>query len=145
MTPNKSKKYTLSSREKETIIEAIVSFFNAGVEDAAFVYLFGSFASNEEFSDIDLGIVTLDPVNKPLDFELELESTLERIIKYPVDVRILNKAPFSFIQNVIRNGKVILDRDPNRRADFESNVLKQYFDFSRFRDQYLREVLNAPV
>ena len=138
-------KHSLSAKEKERIVEAIVSFFNAGVEDIVFVYLFGSFAGDGKFSDIDLGIVTFEHVQKPLDFELEFESRLERILKYPVDVRILNKAPFSFIQNVIRNGRVILDRDPTRRSDFESNALKQYFDFSRFRDQYLKEVLNAPI
>lgn len=137
--------HSLSGKEKERIVEALVSFFNAGFEDVAWVYLFGSFAGDGKFSDIDLGIVTFKHFQKPLDVELELESRLERIFKYPVDVRILNKAPFSFIQNVIRKGQVILDRDPTMRADFESNVLKQYFDFSRFRDQYLKEVINAPI
>ena len=30
-------------------------------------------------------------------------------------------------------------------ADFESYVLKKYFDFARFRRRYLSEVINAPI
>jgi predicted nucleotidyltransferase len=141
MQPN----HTLPPKEKERIVNEIVSFFNGQVEDAAIVYLFGSFVGDGKFSDVDLGIVTFKRVQRLLDVELEIESRLERIIKCPADVRVLNNAPVSFIQNVIRSGRVILDRDPSLRADFEGNALKQYFDFSRFRDQYLKEVLNAPI
>jgi hypothetical protein len=84
-------------------------------------------------------------LNKPLDFELELENRLEKAIKYPVDVRILNRAPISFSQNVFRTGRVIIDKNPNMRADFEGRILKQYFDFSPFQQRYLQEVTNAPV
>lgn len=47
--------------------------------------------------------------------------------------------------NVIRSGRPIVDKDPNLRADFETRILKHYFDFSPFQRRYLREVLNAPV
>jgi len=80
-----------------------------------------------------------------LNFELDLENKLEKIVKYSVDVRVLNRAPLSFSQNVIRQRKVILDKDPNLRADFEGQILKQYFDVAYFQRQYLQEVANAPV
>jgi len=80
-----------------------------------------------------------------LSFELETEGKLQSIIKCPVDVRILKQAPISFSQNVIRTGRIIIDKDPNLRADFETRILKQYFDFSPFQRRYLREVTNAPV
>jgi hypothetical protein len=38
-----------------------------------------------------------------------------------------------------------LDKDPNLRADFEGQILKQYFDVAYFQRQYLQEVANAPV
>ncbi len=145
MKPLNSKKHPLSKQEKEAIIETIVSLIKTVSDNIAWVYLFGSFIDEGVFSDIDLGVVTVTDVKKPLDDELNLESGLERKINYPVDVRILNKAPISFTQNVIRKGRVIMESDPTRRADFESNVLKQYFDFAYFRDQYLKEVVNAPV
>jgi hypothetical protein len=63
----------------------------------------------------------------------------------PVDIRILNRAPISFCQNVIREGKVILDKNPDERAFFQGLILKKYFDFEPFRRRYLREVVNAPI
>lgn len=108
-------------------------------------YLFGSFIAADSFSDIDLGVIIKTDFANLMLFEFELENRLEKICSHPVDVRVLNRAPLSFCQNVIRHGKVILDRDPNLRADFEGNIRKQYFDFSRFRKQYLREAVNAPI
>jgi hypothetical protein len=63
----------------------------------------------------------------------------------PVDVRVLNGAPLSFQYHVIKDGQVIVDHNPDIRADYEGRVLKQYFDFSRFRMRYLKEVMHAPL
>lgn len=138
-------KHTLTMSGKEKIIEEISSYLFQSHDEILTVYLFGSFISARSFSDIDIGIVTMMDLSQPLDFELELENRLENVIKYPVDVRILNQAPISFSQNVFRNSRVIIDRNPNMRADFEGKVLKQYFDFSPFQKRYLEEVSNAPI
>ena len=78
-------------------------------------------------------------------YEFELEIKLEELVKFSVDVRVLNKAPITFVQNVIRHGIIIIDNKPNIRADFESYILRKYFDFAPFRRQYLAEVVNAPL
>jgi len=138
-------KYTLTKSEKEKIIKEISSHLFQVHAEILFVYIFGSFISMRSFSDIDVGIVTMMDLSKPLAYELELENRLEKTIKYPVDVRILNQAPISFSQNVFRTGRVIIDKNPNIRADFEGRILKQYFDFLPFQQRYLQEVKNAPV
>jgi len=140
-----NKKQYLKASEKDHIVSTISSHLQREYEDITTAYLFGSFVKEEAFSDIDVGILMNIDLERPLEYELELESRLERILKYPVDIRIINGAPLSFCQNVIRQGKVIVDRDPNLRADFEGHILKQYFDFAPFRRQYLAEVKNAPV
>ena len=137
--------HTLIRSEKEKIIQIISSHLFQQYDEILAVYIFGSFISERHFSDIDIGIITAMDLNKPLDFELKLENRLEKLIKYPVDVRILNRAPISFSQNVFRTGRVIIDKNPNMRADFEGRILKQYFDFSPFQQRYLQEVTNAPV
>lgn len=137
--------HTLSRSEKEKVIQIISSHFFQQYDEIFAVYIFGSFISERHFSDIDIGIITAMDLSKPLDFELKLENRLEKLIKYPVDVRILNRAPISFSQNVFRTGRVIIDKNPNMRADFEGRILKQYFDFSPFQQRYLQEVTNAPV
>lgn len=138
-------KHNLKTFQKERVIEVISSYLNSEHEEVVVAYLFGSFITAEFFSDIDIGIIADKDLDRPLDFEFYLENKIERIAKYRADIRLLNKAPLSFCQNVVRYGRVIVDRDPNLRADFEGKILKQYFDFSPFRRRYLNEVLNAPV
>jgi predicted nucleotidyltransferase len=137
--------HTLNRSEKEKVIQIISSHFFQQYDEIIAVYIFGSFISERKFSDIDIGIISAMDLSKPLDFELNLENRLEKLIKYPIDIRILNRAPISFSQNVFRTGRVIIDKDPNLRADFQGRVLKQYFDFAPFHQRYLQEVTNAPV
>ena len=141
----KKKKYTISKSKRVRIAGNISSYLEENLAGITTVYLFGSFAEDTPFSDIDLGVLIKNDLERAIFFEFELENRLEKIFRYSVDVRILNRAPLSFCQNVIRHGKVILDRDPNLRADFEGNIMKQYFDYSRFRKQYLKEAVNAPI
>ena len=137
-------KHSLEPIQKENIIKDIVSALTKH-DEIVLAYVFGSFVHSGHFSDIDLGILVKEKLVTPLNIELKLEIALEDIVHYPVDVRILNHAPLSFCQNVIRYGRVVLERDANLRADFTGNILKQYFDFAPFRRRYLREVANAPI
>ena len=138
-------KYSITKSEKFRISKKISSYLVHKRKDITFAYLFGSFVSENYFSDIDLGILVGRKSLSALDLEIELERELEQVVRYHVDARVLNNAPISFCQNVIRSGELLLDRDPNMRSDFEGNVLKQYFDFSRFRRRYLSEVIHAPI
>jgi predicted nucleotidyltransferase len=138
-------KHYLSFPEREIVIETISTYLIKHYEEIASAYVHGSFITGESFTDIDIAIITKIELDRPLNFELDLEIKLERIVKYQLDVRIINNAPLSFCQNVIRYGKVIVEREPNQRADFEGLILRQYFDFSPFRRLYLDEVINAPV
>jgi hypothetical protein len=137
-------KHTLEHPLKESIIKDI-SVALDGHKEIILAFVFGSFIQSDTFADIDIGVLTREELNSTLDFELDLETEIEDILHYPVDIRVLNGAPLSFTQNVIRSGRVVLDRDPNLRAEFAGNILKRYFDFSPFRHRYLKEVRNAPI
>ena len=137
--------HSLEATGKENIIKTISSYLCKNVEETIFAYLFGSFVTEGPFSDIDLGVFTIPELNRSLSYELNLEGKLERVVKYLVDVRVLNGAPLSFCFNVIRYGKLIVDRNRNLRTDFESRILRQYFDFAPFRRRYLAGVTDAPL
>jgi len=141
----KKHKHSIQPDQKEKLAVTISSFLERNFKEIVVAYLHGSFATSLFFSDIDLGIITQNDLEKTLNFEFDLENRLEKIVKYSVDVRVLNRAPLTFCQKVIRQKNVILDRDPNLRADFEGRILKQYFDVAYFHRQYLKEVANAPV
>ena len=138
-------KYSIDSQKKAEITQKTAMVLKRHCKAMVAVYLFGSFVTDEPFSDIDIGILLSESNRQTLNAELDLESQLEKIIKYPVDVRILNTAPLSFVRNVIKNGRLIVDINPTFRSDFESLTARKYFDFSRFRKRYLEDVCNAPI
>ena len=141
---NKIKKHSITAPEKEEVVKTISANLRQHEEIYA-AYLFGSLVNGQSFGDIDLAILLQNEPENLLECELEFEIKLEELVKFSVDVRVINKAPVSFVQNVIRHGKVIIDSKPNIRSDFESYILRKYFDFSSFRRRYLTEVGNAPV
>jgi uncharacterized protein len=140
----KKTKYSTTKQEKKVFVDALSACMLQHGEIYA-AYLFGSFVTEKSFADVDLGVLLRRESEDMLEYEIELESKLEKLARFRLDVRVLNKAPISFAQNVIRYGRLILDREPNMRSDFESYVLKKYFDFVRFRRMYLAEVINAPL
>ena len=141
---SKEKKYSITKKKKNEIIN-IISLCLQQYREIFAGYIFGSFISDKSFTDIDLGILIQRQPDNLLEYEVGLEIKLGRLVKFEIDVRVLNDAPLSFVQNVLRHGQLMIDINPNRRADFENSVLKKYFDFSRFRRRYLEDVIDAPV
>ena len=138
------KKHSLTTAERTSVSTKITERLSQILPEIMAAYIFGSFVGQDSFRDIDIGILlSADELAQPLAYELNIENLLEKEIELPVDVRVLNGAPLSFQQNVIQKGLLIVDKDPNRRAAFEGNVRKQYFDFSRFRRRYLKEIAHA--
>ena len=138
-------KHTLPTMDRERLTRRIASFLSRQYEEILTAYIFGSFVQFDAFSDIDIGLIVGDEIPNLLEFELTLEDKIENLVNYNVDVRVLNNAPIAFSQNVFRTGRVILDKNPNFRADFEGLILKKYFDFAPFRQRYLKDVFDALV
>ncbi|MGB7296740.1 MAG: nucleotidyltransferase domain-containing protein [Candidatus Aminicenantales bacterium] len=137
-------KNKLSRSEKDALVRKL-SIQLGKSKDIVFAYVFGSFAKEGKFSDIDVAVYLRREVKSPLDWEVRLEGKLQSIGHFPVDVRIINRAPLSFIYQVIKGGLLVVDKEPFLRADFEGLVLKKYLDFAYYRRQYLKEVIHAPV
>ena len=138
------KKHGMAKPEQAAISNRIAACLRKDFPEISTAYIFGSFTGQDSFGDIDIGVlVSGENFPPPLEHELAMESALEKELRLPIDVRILNWAPLSFQHTVIRNGLLIIDKDSNSRAGFEGNVRKRYFDFSLFRKRYLKEVAHA--
>ena len=89
-----------------------------------FAYVYGSFLEDFPFHDIDVGVfVSKITEENSSDCSAALSQMLSSEMKIPVDVRILNFAPVSFLYHVFR-GKLICERDEEMRASI----------IERFRD-----------
>lgn len=108
-------------------------------EDVQFAFLYGSFVEAEVFHDVDLGIFLQDRwVDRGTDIALEVSEQLSCALQLPVDVRMLNGAPVSYLFHVFR-GRLVFCRDAERVADQIEYVLPRYLDRREFLRHYTRE------
>jgi predicted nucleotidyltransferase len=105
------------------------------------VYLFGSTSRGDSrpTSDVDLGLLYANPPASTLEgLPLRLEAELERLLERPVQTVVLNTSPPDLIHRVLRDGKLVLDRDPSLRIRFEVQARNSYFDVLPFLRRYRR-------
>ncbi|MFA0746076.1 MAG: hypothetical protein LASZOEIN_002892, partial [Candidatus Fervidibacter sp.] len=93
-------------------------------------YLFGSAARGEtdQFSDVDVAVLLEDdlPKERRWDIEGRLLDQLFRIVgQDKADVVDLKTAPLWFQRVVITTGRVIYERDRQKREAYERQVLQQ--------------------
>lgn len=138
----KEKKHQmLQDRDKSAVMDRLKSTLEEHY-DILFAYVHGSFLKGGTFRDIDLAMYLKEMPASSLEYELAFEAALaQSTFPFPVDVRVLNKAPLSFKYNVIKNGHILIVRDDNARSDFQEITLSHYFDFAPFRSLYLKETL----
>jgi len=123
------RKRRLSEIEKKVLIEEISNILKTK-EYVLFAYIFGSFISEDVFKDIDIGVFVSGAEGKSLlTLELMLEGEVGDAIHIPIDIRIINHAPPSFVYNMLKGGIVIVDANKPLRSDFEGLVCKKHFDF----------------
>jgi hypothetical protein len=106
-------------------------------------YLFGSRSRGEAGprSDVDIGVL-LNGVPEPTlaGRLLPLEGEIERQLGLAVQIVILNDAPGDLVHRVLRDGRVLLDRDRSARLRFEVKARNEYFDMQPIRERYRRPV-----
>ncbi len=117
------------------------SFFASNPGDAVAVYLYGSVArgSAREGSDVDVGVLLeKDPPRTLKGLMLDVESHLEALLEVPVQLVVLNRAPPDLIHRVLRDGKLVLERDRSERIRFEVKARNEFFDLQPILRQYRR-------
>lgn len=97
-------------------------------EEVIFAYTYGSFPEGAPFHDIDLGVFTSGISEKDaINYMLDLAQRLSEEVRMPLDVRVLNFAPVTFLYHVIQ-GDLVLDSDEEIRSRFVEQVIRKYLD-----------------
>jgi len=108
--------------------------------DAA--YIFGSRARGSTGSERDLDVALLLNEGRGLEFSLlSFMSSLERTCACRADVVILNQAGEILKHEVRRTGRLIFERDSEKRKQFEVSSRKRYEDFLYLHRKYSETVL----
>jgi uncharacterized protein len=128
------------------VLLQLQAFFVGAAEEIVCVYLYGSVARGESQaqSDIDLAVLyAQDPPRTLEGLGFDLSDKLERYLRKPVDLVVLNRAPVDLIHRVLRDGVLVYDRNPSVRIRFEVKVRNDYFDLLPYLQQY-RHTIRGP-
>jgi predicted nucleotidyltransferase len=110
-----------------------------------FAYIYGSFLEKGFFRDIDIAIyVELEVrVEDYFRYENDIGNEIERAIgkEFNADVRIINGSPIVFKYHAIK-GRLIDNKNDERRIEFVSHVLSRYFDLRGILHYYQKEAFN---
>ena len=121
-----------------SVQEILSPVFGKHSDKVAFAYLFGSAAKEKmlPLSDVDIAVY-FSHVRRELftDSRLSLYADFCRALKRnDIDIIVLNTATnIIILDEIVRQGKVLYDRDPNLREEFELLILHQAIDFREQR------------
>jgi hypothetical protein len=131
---------------RERIEKELRDFFVSTSSDILTVYLYGSMARDEDraTSDVDVAILFRDCPPHTLEHPtIRLAGALEHHLGLPVEVVALNDAPVDLIHRVLRDGSILVDRDPAARVRFEIKSRNDFFDLQPILQRYRRTVGGA--
>ena len=133
----------IPAMDPATIETRLRDFLAARAEEEgiAAAYLFGSVARGtaRPGSDVDVGILYFEDPPQTLEgLGLLLEGDMEKLLGLPVQLVVLNRAPVDLIFRVLRDGKLLVERDRSKRVRFEVKSRFDYWDLEPYLRMYRR-------
>lgn len=132
---------TLLLMDRDAIEQALSAYLTGKARDVYAAYLFGSVARGTARPDSDVDVAVLLDAGRPktlAEMPTALQQDLTLLLGRPVDLVVLDGAPPDLVHRVLRDGRLILDRDRSRRIAFEVRARNVYFDMRPILDEYRR-------
>ena len=100
--------------------------------EVRFAYLFGGLAAGRigPLSDIDLAVYLKERSRASRVKIRLLDNLIDLLRTEEIDLVILNAAPLPLAYRIIKNKRILVDRDPFLRHRYESLIIREYLDFS---------------
>ena len=132
------------SREERRKIRKNLEEILRGEEEVEFAYLYGSFIEDLPFHDLDVGVY-LEGLKKTgaISQAIQLAQMLSSRLRIPVDVRILNFAPFTFVYHVIC-GDLVFERNEEVRSRVVERTVQKYLDLQPILRHSTKEAFSRP-
>lgn len=110
------------------------------------VYLFGSRARSQEgpLSDYDFGILLNEKISPKKYFDVKLtlmELFSKKFQTDHLDIVILNEGSTLLAMNIIKEGKILFEKDRQYRIAFENYTMMTYYDRLPYEKHYAKTLL----
>lgn len=124
---------TLNASKREKITTILTKVLNSE-KCVTFAYLYGSFVTDNFFRDIDIFIYINEdedffvyPVNvKEKLFDAVAKLGIDTFVVDSFDVRIINNAPYDIMIDILREGRLVVDKEPDIRKDYIERISDEY-------------------
>jgi uncharacterized protein len=126
---------------RDELIRRLTDILQTTPAEVVAVYLYGSWARADQRagSDVDLALWRSEPSAARLDQQpFELAAELESELCMEVDLIELDHAPPDLIHEVLRDGVIVLDREPSLRVRRELRARAEYLDMLPVLHRYRR-------
>lgn len=108
-----------------------------------FAYLYGSLLETDTVHDVDVGIDLHESATaQGSALALAVSARLTTAVGLPVDVRVLNEVPLSFLYHVLR-GRVLVCHDDAFLAALIEDVSRRYLDLAPLVRQSTKDAFAA--
>jgi predicted nucleotidyltransferase len=118
--------FRLDREEREAVLASLARALSARA-DVSFATVFGSVLQPYPFRDIDIAVWISGEPDASVD--LELAAALTRLAGVPVDVRVVNQAPVTFLYHALR-GRPLSVRDENLLTGLIERTARRYHDMA---------------
>jgi len=124
-------KYQKLPQKIKQLLPAAESYLQSH-HNVLFAYLFGRLAKGDPtpLSDVDIAVFLKPNVNRAKNKLALLGGLIDILETDEIDLVVLNTADLPLVMNILKNKKVLVDKDPFARHIFESLAMRKYFDFS---------------
>jgi uncharacterized protein len=125
----KRAQYKIQPNVRESLVRRLVEELEKepGVE---FAYLHGSVLDCNAVHDVDVGVYfRASEAETSGATAVNISNQLTALVGMPVDVRVLNEAPLSFVYHVLR-GCLLVCRDEVFLTDILEDVARRYLDLA---------------
>ena len=140
---------TTTLKIRNCLLECLNSEAPQGLIQA--VYLFGSFARNQQRAESDIDLAFLVAQEKYSIDAFECTAPLHMIavtvgmaLDRVVDVTILNSASLEIAYEIVVGGECLFESDSEQRLQYELKIRGMYFDFRPFIYELRKERLGLP-
>ncbi|MGH8229603.1 MAG: type VII toxin-antitoxin system MntA family adenylyltransferase antitoxin [Steroidobacteraceae bacterium] len=135
----------MATPDRDRILAEARDVLSAALPVAWAIYVYGSFAREEERPDSDLDLAVLLPPRRTLPDRFDLADTVSRRTGREVDLVDLRTAGLDLIREVLRDGRALRVRAPAETLTWEAEQMTNYADFNPRRAALVSLYLEEPL